>query len=187
MTLPASPPISLSAICAEFGAPANTPLASFLRGGTYVPNTPGNSSVPTALPISMADLLGASNIAPVNLGDHAISSLRGTSVAKATYRFLGTGTVQWASAGGGSGSYAGEWLVSGSASSYEVRVTGATRTGLIGIMNNTWQDASTTWEAALSAGPAVEDNSDFLNVELRPAGGGSVLATAAIELYAERF
>lgn len=60
MTLPASYPITLAQVCAEFGAPSNTPLGSFLRGGAYVPNAAPNLGVPTAKPINLGDLLGAS-------------------------------------------------------------------------------------------------------------------------------
>lgn len=186
MTLPASPPISLSAICAEFGAPANTPLASFLRGGTYVPNTPANAAVPTALPISLLDLLGAASVAPVNLVDHVISSARGVGIATARYGFNAAGTVGWFLAPSSSGLFPGEWLLSGSASAYEVRVTGALASALTGITNGVWQNAAANWTATVDqAVPGVE--SEQITVEIRPAGGGTVLATALIDLEAERF
>lgn len=60
MALPSSPPITLAQVCAEFGAPANTPLTAFLRGGAYVPATPANLGVPTSLPLGLTQLLGAS-------------------------------------------------------------------------------------------------------------------------------
>lgn len=65
MTLPASPPITMVQIQAEFSAPAGTPLNSFLRGGAYVPNTGANAAVPTSLPISMAQLCGAGAYTPM--------------------------------------------------------------------------------------------------------------------------
>jgi hypothetical protein len=64
MTLPASPPITLGQVCTEFGAPSTTALGAFLRGGAWVPNTPTNSGVPTALPISLGQLCGASAALP---------------------------------------------------------------------------------------------------------------------------
>lgn len=60
MTLPSSPPISMDQVLAEFGAPAGTPLHAFVRGGAYVPNITSNSSVPTAPPITLHQLCGAS-------------------------------------------------------------------------------------------------------------------------------
>lgn len=189
MTLPLSPPISLSAICAEFGAPSNTPLASFLRGGAFVPNTPGNSGVPTSLPISMSNLLGASGSGggAVNLADHSLSSSRGVGIASVTYQFKASGTIQWSEAPSNSGTYGGEWLLSGSAAAYDVRVTGVVNAVLTGIANGVWQNAAADWTAALSASVPATDFNDVLAVELRPTGGGATLATAAIGMYAERF
>lgn len=54
MTLPASPPITMAQICAEYVVAGTTPLNSFVRGGGIVPNTAQNAAVPTTLPISMA-------------------------------------------------------------------------------------------------------------------------------------
>lgn len=59
MTLPASPPLSMSQVWAEFGAPAGTPTSAFLRGGPWVPNTAQNAAVPTTLPIRITQLCGA--------------------------------------------------------------------------------------------------------------------------------
>ncbi len=60
MTLPTVPPIGMVEIQQEFSAPLGTPLSAFLRGGVWVPDTSANVGVPTVLPISMLDLLGAS-------------------------------------------------------------------------------------------------------------------------------
>lgn len=65
MTLPASPPITLAQIQAEFGAPAGTGITSFYRGGTYVPNTAPNAGVPTSGSIGLLSLLGASAYTPM--------------------------------------------------------------------------------------------------------------------------
>lgn len=192
MALPASPPISLSDICTEFAAPPTTPLGSFLRGGAYVADTPANAGVPAALPISIADLLGASSGGgggggSVNLADHALFSARGAGIASVTYQFNAAGTVQWAEAPSNSGTYAGEWLLSGSAASYEVRVTGASSTVLTGIAGSIWQNAAANWSAVLSTGAPGTTLFEILSVDIRPAGGGATLASAAVEMYAERF
>jgi hypothetical protein len=65
MALPTSMPINLLQICAEFGAPAGTPLTAFYRGGPYVPNLPVNYGVPTEGHIGMHHLLGAANLTPI--------------------------------------------------------------------------------------------------------------------------
>lgn len=63
MPLPSSGNLSLSQVLAEFGAPAGTKLSAMVRGGAYVPDTPVNAGVPTAVPISIRDFLGAANVA----------------------------------------------------------------------------------------------------------------------------
>lgn len=65
MALPASPPISLTQIQDEFGAPRGTGITAFVRGGAWVPNTPTNASVPTSPPISLLSLLGAAAYTPM--------------------------------------------------------------------------------------------------------------------------
>lgn len=62
MALPTSGNLSLSQVRTEFGAPVTTPLSAFLRGGAWVPDTAANAGAPTALPISLRQLLGASAI-----------------------------------------------------------------------------------------------------------------------------
>lgn len=66
MAVPGNP--KLSDVYAEFGAPAGTPLSSFLRGGAYVPNVAANNNVPTSLPIRLAQLAGAVKYIPISLG-----------------------------------------------------------------------------------------------------------------------
>ena len=59
MTLQLTRPISLADVRAEYGAPLPTPLGAFVRGGAFVPDSPGNVGVPTAKPIALGDLLGS--------------------------------------------------------------------------------------------------------------------------------
>ena len=61
MPLPTDPPIGLREVQAEFSAPLTAPLSDFVRGGTYVPDTGTNAGVPTAKPIALRNLLGASD------------------------------------------------------------------------------------------------------------------------------
>lgn len=62
MAVPPNP--KMSDITTEFLAPLGTPLSQFLRGGPYVPNTAQNAGVPTSLPLSMSQLVGASRVLP---------------------------------------------------------------------------------------------------------------------------
>jgi hypothetical protein len=66
MALPTSGNLSLSQVRTEFGAPSTAPLSAFVRGGAYVPNTAANAAVPTAPPIKLRDLLGASATPPLS-------------------------------------------------------------------------------------------------------------------------
>jgi hypothetical protein len=50
-----------------FGAPAGTPLNQFVRGGRWVPDVPQNAGVPTAPPIRLAQLAGATNYVPISI------------------------------------------------------------------------------------------------------------------------
>jgi len=73
MTLPASPPITMGQIYAEYGAPVGTPLGSFLRGGPYVPNTAQNANVPTSLPISMDKLCGSAKYTSMSVSANNVT------------------------------------------------------------------------------------------------------------------
>lgn len=61
MALPSSGAISLSAIASEFGDSAPNSISEFYRGGSLVPNTSINTSVPTSGEISFNDFYGAAN------------------------------------------------------------------------------------------------------------------------------
>lgn len=65
MALPTSPPISLNQIKTEFGATGSRALTAFYRGGSFVPNTPANSNVPTSGSISLLNFLGATAYTPL--------------------------------------------------------------------------------------------------------------------------
>lgn len=112
MALPTSGNLSLSQIRTEFGAPGTAPLSAFVRGGAYVPNTAANAGVPTALPIKIRDLLGASSTPPLSASKSGDASgfydCTGTAVTCPTSVVIPTNSVTITAAGGtGSGpSYA---------------------------------------------------------------------------------
>ncbi len=126
MTLPTVPPIDMIMICDEFQVARTTPLASFLRGAGIVPNSPANANVPTALPISMLDLLGAQRQSPIDI----------ISQREAGFELTGSGLPAYAYASidsdgkqRGSESYGAQqtithtWLNFGVASDYRFRGT----------------------------------------------------------------
>src|SRR5688500_14343693 len=94
MTLQASGPISMSQICAEFGAPSNTPMSGLYRGGAYVPDTAQNAAIPTSGAIKFSDFYGASAVA-VTLSGETISDFDalGTLSSSAQLSVLSNGTV----------------------------------------------------------------------------------------------
>lgn len=191
MALPASPPISLLQVCAEFGAPAGTPLTSFLRGGAWVPNTPANAAVPAALPINILQLLGASSApaSAVNINSHTLNALRsGAGVCDATYTLEASGLARRALNGSGLSAYPGEWLVAGVASSFEVRYT--LSSGLAPVLTGgsygAWINMGGTTVLVQTQGAGVGTRIGNVLAEIRPAGGGSVLSAALIEFICER-
>lgn len=102
--------------------------------------------------------------------------------ARAGYRLLNTGSAE-SGTGEGSISYSaisGEWLVSGSASGYDVRATlnsGSLDTGTTGSWLNL--GTSRAWTVVVTE---VGSQSANLTIEIRPAGGGATLASATVTL-----
>lgn len=110
-----------------------------------------------------------------------LSGVGGTSVAG--YRLNSTGQASKTIAGSYT-NIAGEWLLSGSASSYEARGTFTLASGSGGTTSGptTYTALSSTQTWTLSN----TDNDSTYNVfiEIRPAGGGSVIDSATILLQA---
>jgi hypothetical protein len=82
-----------------FGAPANTPLHNFNRGGPWVPNVPANANVPTSGQIRLAQLAGATNYVPVSVSGPATLHMAAfVSTVSGTYTGSGgqgTLTATW--------------------------------------------------------------------------------------------
>lgn len=55
-------PLRLSEIKTEFSATGTRSLTEFVKGGTYVPNTTTNATIPTAAPITILNFLGGSAV-----------------------------------------------------------------------------------------------------------------------------
>ena len=60
MAVTSSAPISITDLVTEFGGSAPHSLTEYYRGGSLVPNTTANNSVPTSGAISLTDFFGAS-------------------------------------------------------------------------------------------------------------------------------
>ena len=110
MTTPATPPISMADVRAEFGGTVGvTKLSDYVRGGSFVPNITGNSGVPTAVPITLSQLCNASKAPSASASPTSVS---GTGVAPAT---VTSGSTTCTASGGFAG-YTYSWtFVSGTA------------------------------------------------------------------------
>lgn len=100
-----------------------------------------------------------------------------TSGGSAGYDLLSTGIAQRSTSLAGTSSISGEWLVSGSASSYEVRATlnsGSLTSGTTG----TWLNLGTSRGWAI----AGTDGDASLTIEIRDASTLTVLDSANINL-----
>jgi hypothetical protein len=64
VTLPSSGPISLAQLRDEFGGTNPVSLGQYYRGGSLVPNSTLNASVPTSGAISLSQFYGTSRVAP---------------------------------------------------------------------------------------------------------------------------
>lgn len=199
MALPNSPPISINQICTEMQAPIGTPITSLVRGGAYTPNSSLNAAVPTAPPISVLDFLGASKLF-VSISDHSIVGYQQSEEnpdpppavvwdnGSATFHILNTGQARGLGSNGDNGTgtnefYAGEWLVSGGASDFEVRATLVSGTLNSGTLD-TWLNCGTSrsWNKFYAG---VGGQTCVLTIELRPVGG-AVMDSATITLLATR-
>ena len=60
MAVTSSAPIDIGDLVTEFGGSAPHSLTEYYRGGSLVPNTTANNSVPTSGAISLTDFFGAS-------------------------------------------------------------------------------------------------------------------------------
>lgn len=125
MTLPTNPPIDMHMVCDEFQVPRDTPLASFVRGGGIVPNTPANANVPTALPISILDLLGAQRQPAVDIANASATDFTLVESGNNPYAELSVNSdgFQRKVEGAGQAVVIHTWLNYGVASDYRFRGT----------------------------------------------------------------
>lgn len=183
MTLPASLPISLAQIQTEFGAPAGTALGQFLRGGIYVPNTAQNLGVPTALPISISQFVGA-GANPIVFPNTDVLGFT-ISPADATAGFILANTGQRQQNVNGSVTDLGAWLTAGSAADYACFATvnsGTLTSGTTGVWENLGTSRSWTRVNTNNAPSAPSVN---LIIQIRRVSDSVVMATATVNLTAQ--
>lgn len=188
MTLPASGAISMTMIREEFGGAAPDSISEYYRGGGLVPNTPQNAGIPTSGAISFADFYGSSALSVAISNRSVVGSTFEPNDASATYRLLNTGVAQEIEQGVTT-NIPSEWLLGGSASDFEVRATLSSGTApsggdVLGSYLNLGTSRSWTQSLALASG-VTGTRTCVLLVEIRPAGGGSVLDSASITITAQ--
>jgi hypothetical protein len=123
----------------------------------------------------MQVMMGNSGGIVVDIDDHTIS---GTATGSATYFIDAAGTARGIGTGLTNTTYSGEWLLVGSASDYEVRVTivsGTLTSGTTGSWLSCGSDRN--WSITSSVGKTT-----VLTVEIRNAASLAVLDTATITL-----
>lgn len=188
MALPASPPISITQIQTEMGAPAGTPLTALVRGGSYTPNTAANAGVPTAPPIDVLDFLGASG-ARVQFANRGLTSSQvvpPSATATRTYVVNNSGITQ-TSNNGGAATTLETWLLAGAAADYEIRMTTVSGTIFSGPAFGVWHSAASglTWGISRSGGaPSAGTTTGTALLECRRASDGVIVASATINLEA---
>ena len=155
MALPASPPISFSQIKSEFGATGTRSLTEFYRGGSFVPNTPVNSSVPTSGSISLLDFLGASNYTPLSISATPVSVTAPAGTPTVTGQSITT-------VSGGSGSLSYTWTRLSGSSLY----TGGTSIGNFGY-SPPQPDGVATASYRVTVTDGTSSASDTISVRLQ--------------------
>lgn len=123
MALPTSPPITLQQIAAEFNNIGIVTLSNLYRGGTWVPNIPQNSGVPTSGAISLLDFLGATAQPPLA---GTLAGLLGSFtdpllIRPPNQRFINA--YPTANPTGGSGTYTYSWSITSGAASITAGAT----------------------------------------------------------------
>lgn len=174
---------SMLELYSVFGAPNGTTLTQLVRGGAYVPNTPANSGIPTAPPLDLLDFVGATAQQVQLTGGTVTAIAISPNDATAGYQLTSGGAAQQLVNGVASTLY--NWLLSGSASDFDVFATlnsGTLTSGTTGSWLNMGTTRSWTVQRTVNAAGV---NSANITLQLRPAGGGATLATAVIQLNAE--
>lgn len=178
MTLPASGAISLGAIQTEYGGTNPAAISEYYRGGGLVPNAAPNLSVPTSGAISFSNFYGGAAVSVQFAGSSNIA------YEDTNYPFDVTAGFTISSAGtythGGSNP---TWLLSGSASSYDLYLTSFSGNTPSGLSANTAYNLGTTRSMSLTqTGNGIKTFSCTL--EIRDTGTSTVRASGSLELIA---
>lgn len=178
MALPAAPPISLLQIYTEFGAPVGTPLSQMLRGGQWVPNTPQNANIPTSLPISILDFIGASGEAIFMPPALNVTANAPSGPQTAELRFYSNGELWALNTANGDARVPGAWMTGGNGAEFEViwqpQNAGSLSAG--SDVENAWHNLGTTRRYVFTR-PGQGFAERIGNIFIRRAATQAVVAT----------
>lgn len=187
MTLPVSGPLSIADLQAEFGGPAAPRnLLDYYRGGAYVPDTAQNASIPTSGAITLPDDFYGTAAQDFNITG-SVSSFDGSNTsASATFQYLSDGTCNGITNPAGAENTP-DWAIPafvGVGNDYDIRATLNSGSSPSSGTLNTWQNLNITRGWNNNVGSNTFRSSTLL-IEIRPAGGGSTLASGTITITAE--
>lgn len=185
MPLPSSGPLNLSQLQTEFGGTSPISLSEYLRGGSFVPDTPNsgtNQSIPaTASNVSVSKYFSTSKTVVVTYeiigggggggaGDNNEGEdMRGTfAPAGGNSSISGTG-ISTITAAGGRGGENGKWGRGQPGTAGESTVYGAGGAG--GNLNSTGGSAATTSYGAAGGGGGGDSGSLFDSGGVAGEGG----------------
>lgn len=184
MTLASSGTITFAQIQTEFGGSNPIDLNEYYRGGTYVANTSGNSTIPTSGAIDLADFYSTSVGAVDMDGSYTIGDVDTptATVALTAYRngdLVGTGD---------SVSFSDTWIASGGSTIgdyYQVRLTVLSGTSpTSGSAVNSWLDLSSDQVWALSRSTSGTSTGTW-SIEIRSKATTTLLDSAEVAVSAQ--
>ncbi|MFZ9767198.1 MAG: hypothetical protein ACO3C4_01740 [Candidatus Limnocylindrus sp.] len=182
MTLQASGEITIAQINAEFGLGNNL---NAYRGVTWYTDAGGSGTFSSGA-IAMSDFYSKRATSPASV---AISNQLAANYSKsgigggatATYRLANSGQASATNLSGTLVAISGEWLVAGTASQFDARMTptGSGSGGSTGGTFSSWVNLGTTQDWTLSA--TNNFASRQFTLEIRLSSSGAVLDTATID------
>lgn len=145
MALPTSGPISIQDIVNEFGGSGTHSLSEYYRGGTYVPNTPANSNIPTSGSISLSNFYGAVASPTISFTGGTVSDAFGATLQwRSDGTYIGSGVVSGPQIGG-------TWVEPTSAAP-DCEVYAEVLSGGVSGTINTWLSTASNWTWSVSPG-----------------------------------
>jgi len=186
-------PLRFSEIQTEFAAQGSASnFRAYLKNAGIVDSNDTAPNVPTSGTMNMQQFLGAAIVTySISITDRSAQNLSLSGLggeATATYRLNSNGGAYRTNVSGSLVSISGEWLVSGTASDFEVYATWSAQGGgdgyigggsIGGATPGTWLSLGTTRDYTLSATNNYVVRGLF--VQIRHIASGTVVDTATIE------